>query len=137
MALGPGFYKAKIVSHTIGASMGKGTPFINFTATIEGEPEPIVFPVWISEKAMGMARASLKKCGFNIDEHELKELRENKTLLAGNEVVVEYEDDPQYGPRFQIALSQVSNEALDGLTKSLRNAKKKQANTDDDDDLPF
>jgi hypothetical protein len=129
----PGFYKATIVSHSIGSTQND-TPFISFKANLDNEE--ITFPIWISNKAMGMARACLKRCGFDVDKYDLKILRADPTFLAGKEVTLEYRIDEQYGDGFQVALSRVTDESLDSLTRAMRNAKKK-GQADPDEDLPF
>lgn len=136
MTLTPGLYDATIKSHSVGATQ-TGTPYVRLACEAAGEEVPVF--IYLSQKAMGMARASLKKCGFDCDKQELSELRDKPGLLAGTKVAITFEDDEQYGARGQILLSSIDDKRLKELTGQLRSVKKKGVATSDseDDDLPF
>lgn len=56
-------------------------------------PEVMTAHVYITEKSKGMARAALKKCGFNPDEQDVWDLDNQPSPLLGNEVQVDVFDN--------------------------------------------
>jgi len=48
--------------------------------------------IWLTEKAMGIARAQLRLCGFDIDKQNLSVLQDEPFLLAGKTVPIITED---------------------------------------------
>ena len=137
MTLTPGLYDATIKSHSVGAT-NSGTPYVKLAC--EANSEDVSVFIYLSEKAMGMARASLRKCGFDCDKQDLSDLRDKPGLLAGTVVQITFEDDETYGARGQILLSSISDRRLKELTGQLRAVKKKGSTTADDGedgDLPF
>lgn len=137
-------YDAAIVSHGLNTiSTQKGdTDIVRFLLDVEGDQYPAV--IWLTPKAMGIARAQLKKCGFDIDARLLTDLEDDQTLLAGNIVPVEVEE---YKGKLQVrilAREPIKRERFSALTESLRAAKQSgeepvsgSHNVVADDDIPF
>lgn len=137
-------YNAQVVSHELGTiSTQKGeTDIVRFMLDVEGDQHPAV--IWLTPKAMGIARAQLKKCGFDIDARLLTDLEDNRALLAGNIVPVEVEE---YKGKLQVrilAREPIKRDRFDALTESLRAAKQlgeepvsESHNVVADDDIPF
>ena len=132
-----GLAKARIVSHTIREIGDKEAAVIRFEHPCGEVVEALVF---MTVKSMNMARAQLKRCGFDPDTQELDELVEKPTLLAGNLVeilVEEYKGKRQAKINLNEALGKTR---LKSLSLALRHAKNKN---DDDapppagDDIPF
>ena len=88
MALSTGVYEVEILSHQIEKIADK--PVIRFICTT-GEGDGIDFLVWLTDKAMGMARASLRKCGFDPDQN-ITRLDAEPLLLRGKRVSIIVED---------------------------------------------
>lgn len=90
--------------------------------------------IWVTDKAMGMARRALKVCGFDIDQHTLDLLDARPTMLAGKEVPLLVEE---YNGKqtVRIDIDQRAEKALlDKTTAKLRAAKK---SPDQVEDIPF
>ena len=88
--------------------------------------------IFITEKSLGIARASLKACGFNIDTTDLSALDQFPSPIEGNEVPI-YVEDYNGKLRANVELNRKPEPGtLADLTKSLRDVKKKTG-----DDLPF
>lgn len=140
--------KYKITYNELRTISGKDVVVIGFNDQ-DGEPGEAL--IWMSDKSMGIARQSLKLCGFDCDKESLVVLAENAERLAGNEVdlmVEEYNGKI----RAQVALNSApSKKRLDELTSMLRAVKKADRAEPDtvpagapdeappigDDDLPF
>jgi len=99
--------------------------------------------IFLTEKAMNMARRSLKVCGFDIDTHDLEELDANPTLLAGNIVPLMVDE---WNGKMQVKIeldSRADKGVLMSATAKLRAAKKKSADLGDepppigDEEIPF
>lgn len=148
----PGMHENVVIrSHKFREVGQKQTPLFELTCELRSGDE-IVVNIWMSEKAMGMARRRLKLCGFDPDRMSLADLQRNPRLLAGNVIKkVDVEVD-RYGPKGEIPLKQEVDEDLLGrLTAGLRSAKKgpeEPVNTERadppretpqtyDDDIPF
>jgi hypothetical protein len=86
-----------------------------------------------SDKALQIARKSLKAMGFDIDKRDIGELEENHALLAGAPVRVVVEEH-EYNGKVTNRISWVNpipkpapKSSLADLTKRLRNAKNDNA----------
>lgn len=92
-----------------------------------GKTENHIVKVWLTtDKAIKMARKSLKVCGFNIDEQDLAILGEDRKFLAGNSIPIEISDNPPYGKQANIAISEdkpADKNKASSLTHRLRAAK--------------
>lgn len=92
-----------------------------------GKTENHIVKVWLTtDKAIKMARKSLKVCGFNIDEQDLSILGEDRKFLAGNSIPIEISDNPPYGKQANIAISEdkpADKTRASSLTHRLRAAK--------------
>jgi len=150
----PGLYEnAKIISHKFGTTRAKGTPYLEIEAELNtGHRVPI--KVWMSEKAMGMARRALKLCGFDPDANSLEALENNPRLLANVRIpLIDVEVHETYGAQGSISFDQkVDQGVLRSITEGLRKAKKADVDEPDvsprdaassagadvgDDDIPF
>lgn len=127
--LSVGKFDAEIVCHTIRAIGEKEA--VSITVRIgEDETEAMI---WMTEKSMGIARQSLKLCGFHPDAMSLCDLEDNPTLLAGKHVVVLVEP---YNGRMKasILLNPTPPKArMKELDAALKAAKK----NGEDEDMPF
>lgn len=119
MTLPVGPHKGTIVSHR--SKMLGDKLAISIKCDVQREfVEAVVF---ITDKAMGMARRALKVCGFDCDQHDLDLLDKKPTLLAGNQVplLVELWNGK---PQIKIDLdSRAEALLLADATKKLRAAK--------------
>jgi len=126
-------FKAKIQSHSI-REIGDKEAVIFVLESPGGDFGQAA--VWISEKAMGMARKQLRLAGFDVDKHELSILAEDRTFLAGNFVPIvvdEYKEKPQW----RIDMDNVPPKGkLSKLTAALR-AAKQDGETPVEEPLPF
>ncbi|MFY9341200.1 MAG: hypothetical protein WAT39_01840 [Planctomycetota bacterium] len=115
----PGPHKGIILSHrtrTLGDKLA-------VSLTCEVGTEKVEAIVFVTEKAMGMARRALKLCGFNVDEHDMSEIDDVPDLLAGNEIplVAEF-----YNGKLQWKVdidSRADKATLADVTQKLRAAK--------------
>lgn len=130
LELGP--HEGTIQSHRSRILGGKEAISI-LCAVGDEQAEAIIF---LTEKSLGMARAALKLCGFDIDKQDLLHLDMSPTLLAGRKVplmVGEYNGKTQV----KIDINQrIDKATLGNLTKQLRSVKK-AAQPAPDDDIPF
>lgn len=91
--------------------------------------EELTAAIWMTEKALPIARAQLKKCGFPIDEHDLTEVGE--WIASGHrevEVIVEsYEGRNgaiSYRGAIETGANRLAKDDLSKLTGALRAVKK-------------
>lgn len=90
-----GVQNATIVSHSV-YTKENGT--VDVSVKVEFAPQDsLTAHIYITEKSKGMARAALKKCGFDPDEQDVWDLDDRPTLLAGNKVQVDVFDDDYNG----------------------------------------
>lgn len=104
---------------------------------LEVGSEPISARIYLTPKALPMARAQLKRCGFDIDTRDLNELWDNKSALAGRLIDVEIED---FKGRLQakvLAHPPADSKRLTELTKQLRSAKQTDERPEDEGEIPF
>jgi hypothetical protein len=118
LAVGP--HKGRIVSHRTRMAGDKVAASIKVEVGRE-QGEALIF---LTEKAMPMARRALKVCGFDVDGMDLAMLDVQPTLLAGREVPLVCE---LYNGKSQLKIDldgRAEKSALAELTKKLREAKK-------------
>ena len=129
-----GIHEVEVVSHNFMFS-GSGTPGITFQFhKLGAEPEAVMFgTIWLSQKAMGMARKSLKAVGFDIDKYDISDLEANGEALAGNKcsIDVRSEEYPAGSGKYNLKVAFInplyeplSKERSAKLTDLLRKAKK-------------
>ena len=102
------------------------TPALKVRVDVEGEVvEPVV---WITPKALGMARQALKAIGFDIDGRNIEELDENPKALAGNPCPVRVVED-DYGGKLRkkaeiitSTAARIAKPRMDAITRALRDA---------------
>ena len=88
--MNPGNYQATVVKTRFGLTKNQNLQIgIQFSVEEGGVTEEIWGNVYLSEKAMGMARARLKACGFDCDSQSLCDLEEQPDMLAGNRTEIE------------------------------------------------
>ena len=80
-------YKATVVSTALEQD-NNGKPYIYATLKIEDEAHSK--RIYLTEAAMGIARAQLKAMGFDCDKYSLKEIDENPLLLQHQECEVDF-----------------------------------------------
>ena len=119
---------ATILKAFVGMKPDNGNLFVNLKMELT-TGENVYSRIFITEKSMGIARARLKKCGFDVDAQELADIEQNSDLLTGNQVPVDVYEEMYMGKnqtRVEITLDhlKVDKSALTRATKALRNAKK-------------
>lgn len=137
----PGTYKARVEKHWFTTSQA-GTPGLAVKVLVAdadsdwGDEQAFVGTIWLSPKAMGMARSQLKALGFDCDLHDLDEL-ESDVSLVGREVEVELKEET-YKNRTELRIARFGGQApkptpdaLAKATAALRAAKKYHADADD------
>ncbi len=108
-----------------------------FCETVGNEPESIDVVIWITEKSAGIARASLKICGFNVDEEDFQVLSDNRDRLKGKEISVLVEERGSR-LRAQIILNTTpTKKRITEIQGLLRDVKKGNPAGSKDEDLPF
>jgi hypothetical protein len=126
--MNPGVYDVKIVAAGLCSSQS-GNPGVWITVDIDdgfGRSEEMTGKIWITEKAMGMARGQLKAVGF--DYRALDLTHDNVQAIVGNECSVTLKEET-YKNRTEVKISLFgsnappSPEALAAATRSLRAAK--------------
>lgn len=126
LEIGP--HEGHIVSHRT-RMVGDKTA-VSLAVTVGREQaEALVF---ITDKAMGMARRALKLCGFDCDKDDLILLDVQPTKLAGNKVPLVVE---MYNGRKQLKVDldgRADKATLSDLTKKLREVKKSKDEVPDD-----
>ena len=129
-----GIHEVEVISHNFMFS-GSGTPGITFCFHKLGEDDQAVMygTIWLSQKAMGMARKSLKAVGFDIDKRNLSELEGQDGMLAGNkcQIDVRSEEYPIGSGKYNLKCAFINpipeplgKARFDKLTQALRDAKK-------------
>jgi len=121
LEIGP--HKGLIVGHSSAIINGKEA--IRITVEITGEDQNHNVLIYLTEKSIGMARASLKACGFDCDKQDLAEIDCTPPCLHGK--VVDLIAEEWNGKlRLSIDLNRRMEKAqLSSLTKKLRDVKKK------------
>lgn len=121
LELGP--HVGRIIGHSSCQLAGKDA--IRIAVTIEGEATPFNVIIFLTEKAMGMARASLKACGFDCDKQDLAEIDCTPPCLAGNSVPLMAEE---YNGKLRLSIDlnqKIQKPRMAALTQALRNVKKR------------
>ena len=123
-----GIYPARVIATWLAESAKKKTPYVNLKFSVmDGDQEITNFlPIWISDKAIGMARKSLKLIGFDLEKESIYTLANGSTLLAGNEFEVEVFEEEYKGemqtkyriPMGDAPLSAESASKVDAMLKS-------------------
>lgn len=133
MVLDLGPQRMEIVSHSTGNVNSK---FVVRIRGVNPQGESADVTIFFTEKSMGMARASLKACGFDVDTHPLSALDSSPPMLKGNKVAIMVEEF-NGKTRCSIDLNQrADKEQCDAMTKALRAAKKSNA-PQEAGDIPF
>jgi|SRR3990172_3183232 len=119
MALEVGRHKVEILENSLSTVNGK--PVVRLLIQTQQEDFAEVL-IWMTEKSMGIARASLKICGFDCDAEDLAVLDSDPTRLRGKMIEI-FAEDRQGTIRAQIALNQKPDAGtIASLTKQLRAA---------------
>jgi len=126
-----------ITSNTVTEIAGKDVVKLTCEST-DHAADPIDVIIWLTDKSMGIARAQLKLCGFDIDAEEFETLVAEPSKLKGTEIPILVEDwNGQL--RASIMLNPTpSKKRLQELQTGLRAVKKGgETPPADDSDLPF
>ena len=116
-----GKHMATIREHRLSELAGKEVVRIDCTTEAGDETQVLV---WLTEKAMGMARHQLRLCGHDIDKRGLEDLHAEPFLLAGHVVPILVEDY-KGNLRAQIQVnSEPTKKRMIELTQQLRACKK-------------
>lgn len=127
-----------VVNNSVRSINGK-TVF-SLIVTIAGEEWEVL--IWASPAALGMARAGLLRCGFDVDREDVSVLRENGRHLAGRSVPIVFES---YRGKLQARIDlqgPPSAEEIGRLTAALRAVKESSDGEGEpaplaDGDIPF
>lgn len=134
-----GHYTATIDENDIRAA-GSGTEFVYLRVVFEND-ETMPIQIWLTEKAMGMARAQLRQCGFDADKDSLAVLSENNAFLRGRKVPVEVYTEEYKGRetlKAKIQTNAVSKKRIESLGKMLRSSGREEPiSMVPEDDIPF
>lgn len=118
---------ATIIEHTI--TTINGNEVVKITLQSIDSPETLDALIWLTEKAMRMARIALRACGFDVDKEDLNYLALQPTRLAGRKVTIKTRE---YKGRVQAEIvldAPPTDERMAELQKALRAA--------GESDLPF
>ena len=122
----PGKYIATVQSHQLtNSKAGTWGVLVNFTV----DEEEISGTIWLTGKAMGIARKSLKAIGFDPDTENISILNLDHGHLTGHQCEIDVQEETYQGvERLKIAwINPLPRELTDDdamtLTESLRNAK--------------
>ena len=131
--------KGRIVSAWMAKSKAKGTPSVHLIFDCNGEE--VHTDIWLSEKAMGMARQQLKAIGVDIDRVTLGKVAQGMDRLKGRECDVEIQFDEWQGNvtvKCQIPTGggKPTVSELDALTAGLRAAKSDDSKATPKDSKP-
>jgi hypothetical protein len=129
-----GQQKAKILNAYVGVNETSKNIFVNLKLEL-GSGDKVYSKIYLTEKSMGIARARLKRCGFDPDRQALEDIDQNASLLTGNEVLVDvYEESYQGKQQIRVDVvidrPKADKSALARATEGLRKAK--EADTSDD-----
>lgn len=114
----------------------KGQTFVNLKLGFDGEDATLYTRIYITAKAAGIARAKLRKVGFDLDTQQLSEIKQNDSLLTGNEVDVMLTKNGQYmNADIPTARPQLAEDEVDAAQKMLDAAKK--SDNAEEADIPF
>ncbi len=127
-----------VIKTEYGHSEQKGTPrfrvYFEVENMIDGTREAIHGDIYLTDKAMGMARKSLKALGFDPDKQDLDALVSNPNLLTGNKATldIQEEHDQKGNPRLKVAFinplpKPPEKDELKKLSQALRDVKKVEA----------
>lgn len=123
----PGLYEnVRIVDHVFKVVGDKKTPLLELACEIDDASgtHDVRVNIWMSRKALPMARRALKLCGFDPDVHDLGDLQRNSRLLAGCVIPQVDVEVNQYGPTGTIPLRQrVDEDLLAKMTEAIRQVK--------------
>jgi len=133
MPLPLGSYEAEIVENSVRDFGSKSAVSLYVRSDDGADGEVLIF---MTEKSMGIARASLKRCGFDVDTRDLEELANDRRLLEGMRVPLKVEDY-KGKPSAKIDLSGPPPKTeMQRLTTALRTATKRGEGPSFSDDAP-
>lgn len=116
----------------------KNQTYVNLKLGFDGEDQTLYTRIYITAKAAGIARAKLRKVGFDLDTQKLKEIEDNDVLLMGNEVDVLLVKNGQYmNADIPTKKPKIGDEAVDEAQKFLDSAKGSNPADEVDGDIPF
>ncbi len=145
-----GVYKARVVGHRWRSAKSGSLGLEILLAIMDetGEEEQINATIWMTPKAMGMARHQLKELKFDVDAEELSAL-DDEHYLADRECTVTVKLDEYYGDgRLKAEIGgrfKPQPEDLKAAQAGLRAAKRRQEVAEEnqkitgtsDDEIPF
>ena len=132
-----GGYIGRIVEHTMTVINNKVAIRVLFE--VDSCDDTIDALIWLTEKGFGMARASLKVCGFDVDKESLSLLEDNPTYLAGKTVPIVVEE---YNGRMRASIvlnAKPTKTQIEKIEKGLREVKKSSSPSPspEEEELPF
>jgi hypothetical protein len=136
MALMEGPAKATILKNYLEQD-GKSQTYVNLKLGFQGEDQTIYTRIYITKAAAGIARAKLRKCGFDLDTQKLSEIEDNDVLLLGHEVDVMLVKNGQYmNADIPTKKPKIGAEAL-GAAQAMLDSAKKSDSEEEEADIPF
>ena len=113
----------------------KAQMYINLKLSVEGGE--LYTRIYITPKSAGIARAALKKCGFQLNDdcNNLDDLDMKEDHLSGNVVEVDVTENGKYmNAQIVVARERAPKSAMEAAKAMLKNAKGGDAA---DEDIPF
>lgn len=130
-----------VLQHKIDSAPNTGSWCVNILFELDGGADQIGANVWLTDKAMGIARKSLKAIGFDVDKQNVLALDENPTLLAGNKCELDIRPET-YNGETSLKVAWInpipepkSQATFDKITDQLRKVKK--TDEAEKEDIPF
>lgn len=139
MPLTQGCHFVEILSHDI-RNIGDKEAVVLVALLPDGDTTDVL--IFLTEKSMGIARRSLRLCGFDPDKQSLSDLTDNPELLKGRKVSI-LAEEWNGKIRANIMLNpEPTKKRVHALDSMLRAAKSDNEDpippaTSTDEDLPF
>lgn len=131
-----GIHNAVVVEHRTVTSPG-GTPYVLVTFQLN-DNETIQARIFLTEKAAGIARKSLKAIGFDPDKQDLSALDENQHLLTGREAELDIREEEYRGrTSLKVAFINPIRSRLDGAQSAKYSQMLREIKQQEDADIPF
>lgn len=137
MGLIEGPAKATIIKNYLEKD-GKKQTYVNLKLGFDGEEATLYTRIYITSASAGIARAKLRKCGFDLDTQKLKEIEDDDVLLFGHEVDVLLVKNGQYmNAEIPTKKPKIGDDARDEAQRMLDDAKGSDRQEEEEADIPF
>jgi hypothetical protein len=128
--------KAKIIANDI-RSAGTGSEFVYLLLEIPDEGN-ISAQIWLTKKALPMAKGQLKACGFDYGNESLVILKTNRSHLMGKTLDIDVEEETWKGDtrlKARIVASEVTKKRIESIDSMLKSGDEPEQQ--EDEDIPF